>query len=94
LVLFFASQGAGRLRWPVLGNVARLMVAALGGWLALRSGGGLKSLFMTQAGALVVYGLIYAAAVAGGAWFGPVGWPQSTSELLRRVNRALEVAAN
>jgi putative MATE family efflux protein len=94
LVLFFASQGAGRLRWPVLGNVARLMVAALGGWLALRSGGGLKSLFMTQAGALVVYGLINAAAVAGGAWFGPVGWPQSTSELLRRVNRALEVAAN
>ncbi|RYF53866.1 MAG: MATE family efflux transporter, partial [Comamonadaceae bacterium] len=36
LVLYFASQGAGRLLWPVLGNLARLAVAGIGGWLALR----------------------------------------------------------
>ncbi|RZL86319.1 MAG: MATE family efflux transporter, partial [Variovorax sp.] len=39
LVLYFASQGAGRLLWPVIGNLARLVVAAVGGWLALRWGG-------------------------------------------------------
>ncbi|WP_422421670.1 MATE family efflux transporter [Pseudomonas sp. GZD-222] len=38
-VLHFASQGAGRLFWPVTGNLARLVVAGLGGWLALRWGG-------------------------------------------------------
>lgn len=39
LVLYFASQGAGRLLWPVIGNIVRLAVAVTGGWLALRWGG-------------------------------------------------------
>ena len=85
LVLYFASQGAGRLLWPVLGNLARLVVAALGGWLALRWGGQLVAVFVAQAAAMVVYGVVIAAAIAGGAWFGRVGWPQSTQGLLRRV---------
>ena len=89
LILFFASQGAGRVQWPVLGNVVRLAVAAGGGWLALRFGGGLVQVFLAQAVALVVYGLFNAAAVAGGAWFGPVGWPRSTHRLVRQVRRAL-----
>ncbi len=91
LVLFFASQGAGRLFWPVLGNVARLLVAAAGGWMALRMGGGLTQVFLAQGVALVIYGLINACAVAGGAWFGPVGWPRSISRVeLRRVQRAAD----
>ncbi|RYZ03315.1 MAG: MATE family efflux transporter, partial [Comamonadaceae bacterium] len=85
LVLYFASQGAGRLLWPVLGNVARLAVAGLGGWLALRWGGNLAHVFMAQAAALVVYGLVNAMAIAGGAWFGPVGWPRTTAGLMRRL---------
>jgi putative MATE family efflux protein len=85
LVLYFASQGAGRLLWPVLGNLARLAVAALGGWLALRWSGGLVHVFTAQAAALVVYAIVIAGAIAGGSWFGPVGWPRSTSGLLRRV---------
>ena len=85
LVLYFASQGAGRLLWPVLGNLARLAVAALGGWLALRWGGALAHVFAVQAVALVVYGAVIAGAIAGGAWFGPVGWPRSTAGLLRRL---------
>lgn len=85
LALYFASQGAGRLLWPVLGNIARLAVAAAGGWLALRQGGGLDHVFAAQAGALVVYGVVIASAIAGGAWFGRVGWPQTTQRLLRRV---------
>lgn len=85
LVLYFASQGAGRLKWPVLGNLARLAVAAAGGWLALQWGGGLTQLFIAQAVALVVYGLLNAGSVAGGAWFGPLGWPRSTTGLMRRL---------
>jgi putative MATE family efflux protein len=85
LILFFASQGAGRVLWPVLGNVLRLVIAAGGGWLVLRAGGGLIEVFVAQAVALLLYGLFNACAVAGGAWFGPLGWPQSTTSLLRRV---------
>jgi putative MATE family efflux protein len=87
LILYFASQGAGRLLWPVLGNVARLAVAGLGGALVLWWGGGLAHLFLAQGVALVIYGLINAGAVAGGAWFGPIGWPRSTAVLLRRNRR-------
>jgi putative MATE family efflux protein len=74
LVLYFASQGAGRLSWPVLGNLARLGVAALGGAAALRWGHGLAQIFIAQGAALVIYALINVAAVAGGAWFGPIRW--------------------
>lgn len=86
LVLYFASQGAGRLLWPVAGNIARLVVAAVGGWLAIRWGGGLAHVFMAQGLALVVYGVVIASAIAGGAWFGRVGWPCSTGALLRRIH--------
>jgi putative MATE family efflux protein len=88
LVLYFASQGAGRLLWPVLGNLARLAVAALGGWLALRAGAGLAGVFAAQAAALVVYGAVNAYAVAAGAWFGALGWPRGTAALLRRLDTA------
>lgn len=88
LVLYFASQGAGRLLWPVLGNLARLAVAGLGGWLALRWGGALVHVFVAQGVALLVYGLVIAAAIAGGAWFGRVGWPRSTAALMRRIEPA------
>ena len=75
LVLYFASQGAGRLLWPVIGNIARMAVAGVGGWLAIAWGGGLLQVFMAQGIALVVYGVVNAAAIAGGAWFGRLGWP-------------------
>jgi putative MATE family efflux protein len=88
LALYFASQGAGRLLWPVLGNVARLLVAGLGGWLVLRWGGGLAGVFAVQGAALVVYGVMIASAIAGGAWFGRVGWPRTPGSLLRRMAQA------
>jgi putative MATE family efflux protein len=67
--LYFASQGAGRLLWPLLANMARLAIAAAGGWLALDLGGGVSGVFLALALALVVFGGINAAAVASGAWF-------------------------
>jgi putative MATE family efflux protein len=85
LVLYFASQGAGRLLWPVIGNIARLIVAGLGGWLALRWGGTLVHVFLVQGIALMVYGAVNASAIAGGAWFGRIGWPRTTTGLLRRI---------
>ncbi|TMH87445.1 MAG: MATE family efflux transporter [Betaproteobacteria bacterium] len=84
LSLYFASQGAGRLLWPLLGAVARLAIAALAGWLALRSTGELSYVFLAQSLGLVAAGLINFAAVAGGAWFGSLTWPSSTAAALQK----------
>jgi hypothetical protein len=72
MALYFASQGAGRLAWPLIANLARLTIATVGGSLALRLSGNLSDVFFALAIALAAFGLINAAAVAGGAWFGPV----------------------
>jgi len=69
MALYFASQGAGRLLWPFLANMARLVIAAGGGWLALRLTGNLTDVFIALAAALAAFGLINATAVARGAWF-------------------------
>jgi putative MATE family efflux protein len=69
MALYFASQGAGRLLWPLLANVARLVIAVAGGWLALRFTGDLTLVFASLSLALAAMGLINAAAVAGGSWF-------------------------
>ena len=69
LSLYFASQGAGRLAWPLLGGLFRLLVAIGGGWLTLTLTGSLTWLFAALSVALVVYGLTVATAVASGAWF-------------------------
>jgi Na+-driven multidrug efflux pump len=69
LALYFASLGAGRLLWPLLSAVARLAIAAAGGWLATAVlGGGLAGLFVAMAVALVAMGCINVAAVHLGAW--------------------------
>ena len=73
MALYFSSQGAGRLLWPLLANMTRLLIAAGGGWLALRWGGGLSQLFLAQSAALIAFGLIIAAAIATGAWSGSAG---------------------
>jgi len=69
MALYFASQGAGRLLWPLLANITRLTIAAGGGWLALRLGGDLSDVFLALSVALGAFGIVNAAAMAGGAWF-------------------------
>jgi putative MATE family efflux protein len=69
MALYFASQGAGRLLWPFLANLARLIIAAGGGYIALRLTGDLTNVFIALAVALSAFGLINAAAVASGVWF-------------------------
>ena len=73
LSLYFASQGAGRLFWPLFAGLLRLVIAIGGGWLALRATGSLGWMFVALSVALVVYGTTIAAAVASGSWF-RVGW--------------------
>jgi len=77
MALYFASQGAGRLLWPLLANLMRLVIAAGGGWLVLRWTGNVSHVFAALSAALTVFGLVNAAAVAGGAWFGRIGWPNN-----------------
>jgi putative MATE family efflux protein len=69
LSLYFASQGAGRLAWPLLGGMVRLVVAVGGGWLVLSLTGSLAWAFAALALALVAYGVIVAGAVGSGVWF-------------------------
>jgi len=69
LALYFASQGAGKLLWPLGAGLLRLIVAIGGGWIALRWTGSLSWLFAALAVALVIYGVILTTAIARGAWF-------------------------
>jgi putative MATE family efflux protein len=69
LALYFASQGAGRLAWPLLAGFVRLVLAAFGGWLATRwLGGGPEAVFVAIALALVVMGVMVALPIKAGAW--------------------------
>ena len=69
LSLYFASQGAGRLLWPLLAGLCRMLIAVGGGALALHLTGSVQWLFGFLALALVLYGSILAAAVHSGVWF-------------------------
>jgi Na+-driven multidrug efflux pump len=69
LSLYFASQGAGRLFWPLACGTLRVAIAIGGGWLALQWTGSLYWLFAALASGLVVYGLSLAWAIRAGVWF-------------------------
>lgn len=71
LSLYFASQGAGRLFWPLISGLLRLVVSISGGWLAVRLTGSTTWLFVALTAGLVLYGATMATAVASGAWFRP-----------------------
>jgi hypothetical protein len=71
MALYFASQGAGRLRWPLTAAVTRFAIAAGGGWLAFRLSGELVYVFVcARQSRSSAFGAINATAVASGAWFG------------------------
>jgi len=75
MALYFASQGAGRLLWPLLANCTRFVVSVGGGWLALQLTGELTGVFAALAAALTAFGLMNAVSVAG-AWSGRLAWPR------------------
>jgi Na+-driven multidrug efflux pump len=67
--LYFASQGARRLRWPLLAGLLRLALSVGGGWLALQLTDSLEGFFAIAACAMVLYGAIIATAIWSGTWF-------------------------
>jgi len=69
LSLYFASQGAGRLAWPLIGGMLRLVIAVGGGWLVVGLTGSLAWAFAVLGLALVVYGVTIVSAIASGSWF-------------------------
>jgi putative MATE family efflux protein len=70
LALYFASQGAARLLWPLVSGSLRVIIAIGGSWFALRLTGSLDWLFAALALGLIVYGVALATAITSGAWFG------------------------
>ena len=70
MALYFASQGAGRLTWPLVAGLLRVTVAVVGGYFALRHTGSLSSLYGAVALALVTFGVVNAVAVWRGTFRG------------------------
>ena len=69
LALYFASQGAGRMVWPVAGSVLR-MIVAIGGALAAASltDLGLTGVYIGVAAGMTVYGAFTMAAIRITRW--------------------------
>lgn len=69
LSLYFASQGAGAMRWPIAATIVRFIFAVGGGWvLAFSFNMGLEGIFIGAAAAMFIYGLMIAASLKLGAW--------------------------
>ncbi|WP_082522016.1 MATE family efflux transporter [Ramlibacter sp. Leaf400] len=68
LALFFASQGAGRLAWPLLASTARVLVVGIGGWIAVHVAGSPQALYGVIALSLLVMGVGLATATYLSNW--------------------------
>ena len=69
MLLYFAGQGAGRVARPFLAGTARLLIAAVGGWLAVtRFGAGPAALFLIVAAGTAAFGLTNAVAMLRASW--------------------------
>ena len=69
LALYFASQGAGRMVWPMVGSVSRMAVA-FGGALLLSAVTdiGIDAVFVAIAAGMLIYGLIMTLSVRAMGW--------------------------
>jgi putative MATE family efflux protein len=64
IALYFASQGAGKMMWPMLAGSARFVIAAIGGLIVIHFlNSGLSTLFILIGFAMVFFGFGAAAAV-------------------------------
>jgi putative MATE family efflux protein len=69
LLLFFASQGAGQMRWPFIGGLLRfVIVIVIGGAVVRVFGAGLAALFAVIAVSAVTFGTVNALGIGSGAW--------------------------
>jgi putative MATE family efflux protein len=86
LALYFSSQGAGRLLWPMFAAILRMVIAVGGGLLALYLGSGIGGVFVALGLALALMGTVNAIAIASGAWF------KSSANAVRRPALAPSLA--
>ena len=69
LSLYFASQGANAMKWPIIGTVTRFIIAALGGSIAVYwFESNLAGIFYSAAAAMLIFGLILLISLKMGAW--------------------------
>lgn len=69
LSLYFASQGAGTVTWPVVSSAIRLLIVICGGFYALSlAEGGFTVLSISVALGMTVFGLLTASSLLFGAW--------------------------
>lgn len=69
LVLYFASQGAAAMKWPIRAQIMRCLMAVGGAWLAVDVFNlGVFSIFAVSTLSLAVYAAIVSAAIYFGAW--------------------------
>jgi len=69
MMLYFASQGARRMFWPVLGGTLRLALAGFGAWAAARFlGASLEVVFAIVAVATALFGVLIALALKFTSW--------------------------
>ncbi|MCA3729041.1 MAG: MATE family efflux transporter, partial [Phenylobacterium sp.] len=69
LALYFASQGAGAVLWPIIATLLRLVICVGGAAMVMRSPQpSLAGVYACIAAGMVAYGALTAAALWRGAW--------------------------
>ncbi|RNF33942.1 MATE family efflux transporter [Paracoccus methylarcula] len=69
LALYFASQGAGRMMWPVVGSICRILLAIGGVWAFVNlTDLGVRGVFIAIAIGMLAYGVVIAMAVRVSRW--------------------------
>jgi putative MATE family efflux protein len=68
MMIYFASQGAKRVLWPVLAGTMRMVIVIIGGAVLARFGMGLAPLFGTIAATAVLFGGITFASMFREPW--------------------------
>lgn len=73
LSLYFASQAAGTVTWPIIATIVRVILAVGGGWLlAFWLDIGLQGVFVAATMAMATFGIMIATSLKLGAWRGQV----------------------
>jgi putative MATE family efflux protein len=81
LCLYFASQGAGRVLWPVIAALLRVVVVLVGGLILLRSeNAGPQDFFWLIAAGMVTQAIVSAVAIRFGAWTQGLNRHETTAE--------------
>lgn len=67
LMLYFACQGRGRMFWPIMGSLVRLLVAAGGSWILAQHGGSMTAVLVMVTCGSVAFGTLNAIGMARAA---------------------------